>query len=182
MNKTLIAAIAGVAALALVGIGVVVTRTGPSTDADPSVDAGTPPDLAEVDDQRPNVLIILWDTVRADRLSLYGYDLDHHPAAGGLGQRQRRGVRARGVPGDVDRAVPRLDVHRAGPHHPRRRPGPSPPSTTSTTPLAEHFKANGYQTYAFSANPNLSPKRVNPAAGLRSHRPVVGQAVEAQGW
>ncbi|MBX2798641.1 MAG: sulfatase-like hydrolase/transferase, partial [Myxococcales bacterium] len=32
--------------------------------------------------------------------------------------------------------------------------------------LAEHLGANGYQTYAFSANPNLSPKRVNLLQGF----------------
>ena len=31
------------------------------------------------DGQRPNVLIIMWDTVRADRLSAYGYDLSTTP-------------------------------------------------------------------------------------------------------
>ena len=40
--------------------------------ADPPepVPAGKPP---PADDDRPNVLIVVWDTVRADRMSLYGY-------------------------------------------------------------------------------------------------------------
>ena len=32
--------------------------------------------------------------------------------------------------------------------------------------LAEHFKANGYDTYAFSANPNLNTQRVNLLQGF----------------
>jgi arylsulfatase A-like enzyme len=47
----------------------------------PACDRPTPNTETEVatDVQRPNVLIIMWDTVRADRLSAYGYDLSTTP-------------------------------------------------------------------------------------------------------
>jgi len=39
----------------------------------PPVAPPEPEPAAPVDDPRPNVLIVVWDTVRADRMSLYGY-------------------------------------------------------------------------------------------------------------
>ncbi len=42
-------------------------------EVDPAADPEPPPVPADPADQRPNVLFIVWDTVRADHLSLYGY-------------------------------------------------------------------------------------------------------------
>ena len=64
MSKWVWAAV-GVAALLIVGM-VVVGPWQAVTDV--------PPSVAEAQDERPNVLIVLWDTVRADRMSLYGHD------------------------------------------------------------------------------------------------------------
>jgi arylsulfatase A-like enzyme len=147
MNKTTLAAALGLALIAAgaLGVGLVATKA----------------------PKRPNVLIILWDTVRADRMSLYGYELDTTP-------RMAAWAEANGVV--FERAVS-PDMWTV-PSHASLFTG-LPPGThgagfdhrwldNERVTLAEHFAANGWDTYAFSANPNLSPKRVNLLQGFES--------------
>ena len=147
MNKTVLAALGGLAALALVGAGVF-ALSGPSSER-----------------AHPNVLIVLWDTVRADRMSLYGYGLDTTPRMAAWA-REHGMIFERAVsPGmwtvpshaSLFTGLP-PSTHGAGNHHRWL--------DEHNLTLAEHFKANGYQTYAFSANPNLSPKRINLLQGI----------------
>ena len=117
--------------------------------------------------ERPNVLIILWDTVRADRLSLYGYDRPTTP-------RMAAWAQANGVIFEQAISPAMWTV----PSHASLFTG-LPPSTHGAgfehrwldgerTTLAEHFAAFGYDTFAFSANPNLHPKRVNLLQGFET--------------
>jgi arylsulfatase A-like enzyme len=116
---------------------------------------------------RPNVLIVLWDTVRADRMSMYGYSLETTP-------RMAAWAREHGVV--FERAVS-PDMWTV-PSHASLFTG-LPPGTHGAgfdhrwlddhrTTLAELFSAQGWDTYAFSANPNLSPSRVNLLQGFEA--------------
>lgn len=114
--------------------------------------------------KRPNVLIILWDTVRADRLSVYGYDrpttprleefaqeavVYEHAWSPGIWTLAAHSSVFTGLPVESTGADERhlwLDHHH--------------------TTLAEHFSANGYDTFAFAANALLS-KSTNLVQGFR---------------
>jgi len=113
----------------------------------------------------PNVLIVLWDTVRADHLTPYGYD---KPTTPYLGQwAENHGVVFENALSPAMWTVPShasmftglmASSHGAGydwrwlDHH--------------HTTFAEWFQQNGWATYAFSANPNLSTGRVNLLQGF----------------
>ena len=113
----------------------------------------------------PNVLIVLWDTVRADHLTPYGYD---KPTTPKLGQwADKHGVVFENALSPAMWTVPShasmftglmATSHGAGydwrwlDHH--------------HTTVAEWFQKNGWATYAFSANPNLSTGRVNLLQGF----------------
>ncbi len=63
--------------LALVGGGVLsglVACSGSPSEVPDGPAVAPEPAPAPVKDTRPNVLIVVWDTVRADRMSLYGYE------------------------------------------------------------------------------------------------------------
>lgn len=102
----------------------------------------------------PNVLIIVWDTVRADHLSLYGYD---RPTTPKLVKRARSGL-------VFERAI--SPAIWTPPSHASMFTGYSPPhhGVKATykwldghhVTLAEWLGEQGYETYAFSANPYLS--------------------------
>jgi len=116
----------------------------------------------------PNVIVILWDTVRADRLSMYGYELPTTP-------RMAAWAESNGV--IYEQAV--SPAMWTVPSHASLFTGLAPSThgagydhrwlDNHNVTLAEHFGASGYDTYAFSANPNLSPSRVNLLQGFE-HR------------
>lgn len=101
----------------------------------------------------PNVLILVWDTVRADHLSAYGYKLDTTPR---LKELAAEGVR-------YDRAI--SPAMWTLPSHSAMFTG-LPESAHGATAdhkwldarfptMAESFSDYGYDTYLFSANPYL---------------------------
>ena len=156
MNKGLIAAAVGVVALVAVGIGVAVSNNG-STDGPLRPSAGA--------DKQPNVIIILWDTVRADRMSAYGYELPTTP-------RIAKWAEENAIVYENAMSPAMWTV----PSHASMFSG-LPPSghgagfdhrwlDEKNLTVAEHFSANGYDTYAFSANPNLNTERVNLLQGF----------------
>ncbi len=113
----------------------------------------------------PNVLIVLWDTVRADRLSMYGYARPTTPRMAAWAEEY--GVVYENALSPAMWTVPSHasmftglapTTHGAGTDH-RWLDG-------HRTTLAEHFAAHGYHTYAFSSNPNLSKRRVNLVQGF----------------
>ena len=102
----------------------------------------------------PNVLIILWDTVRADRLSVYGYDrpttpklekfaeeavVYEHAWSPGIWTLAAHSAVFTGLPVESTGADERwlwLDH--------------------GHTTMAEHFREHGYDTFSFAANTLLS--------------------------
>lgn len=97
----------------------------------------------------PNVLFVVLDTVRADRLSVYGYERDTTPAL--------RALAARGVAFDEARSTAPWTL----PSHASMFTGrwPHELSITVSLPLdkkqptlAEHFARRGYTTAGFVAN------------------------------
>ncbi len=115
-------------------------------------DDAAPPIVAKA---RPDVLFILWDTVRADRVSAYGHDRPTTPHLERLARGARLYERAQS-PGMW-----------TVPAHGSMFTGLSVPSHGARvgwlwldehhTTLAEHFREHGYATLAWSANPYLSP-------------------------
>ncbi len=119
---------------------------------------------ATVPPSRPNVLIVLWDTVRADHLSLYGHEVSTTPAlkafaeqavvfdnavSPGMWTVPSHGSMFTGLPPSTHGA--NFDWRWLDHHH---------------TTLAEHFRDHGYDTFAFSANPNLSKRGANLLQGF----------------
>ena len=105
--------------------------------------------------KRPNVVILLWDTTRADRLSLYGHPRPTTPRLEALAAQSRVFEHAQS-PGMW--TVPSHASMFTG------LPAPSHGSRVGWLwldqhhlTLAEHFSANGYRTFAWSANPYLAP-------------------------
>jgi arylsulfatase A-like enzyme len=99
----------------------------------------------------PNVLIVVWDTVRADRMSVYGHDLPTTPKLEAFAQDARV----------YDRAL--SPAIWTPPSHASMFTGhpPSKHGVKATykwlderyTTLAEWVGVHGYQSYLFSANP-----------------------------
>lgn len=102
----------------------------------------------------PNVLIVLWDTVRADRLSVYGYDKPTTPRLEALAADATVFERA------ISPGIWTLPSHAA------LFTGLPPESTGADerwmwldeqhTTLAEHFSDHGYATFSFAANALLA--------------------------
>ena len=148
MNKQILAAIVGGVVLVALLATLIVASLRPAVPTAP-----------------PNVLIILWDTVRADRLSMYGYEHDTTPRMAAWAKRYGKVYERASSP-----------AMWTVPSHASMFTGTAPTTHGAgfdhrhlddhNHTLAEHFKANGYQTYAFSANPNLSPRRVNLLQGF----------------
>jgi arylsulfatase A-like enzyme len=146
MNRNVIAAVAGVVLVAVAVAGVVISRQPP---------------------KQPNVLIILWDTTRADRLSMYGYSLETTP-------RMAKWAEKHGV--IFEKAIS-PDMWTV-PSHASLFTGLDPGThgagfdhrwlDAKNVTLAEWFGEHGWDTYAFSANPNLSPSRVNLLQGFEN--------------
>jgi arylsulfatase A-like enzyme len=104
--------------------------------------------------QRPNVLWVIWDTVRADRMSLYGYAKPTTPrleqwAAGARVYEHCTSTAGQTVPSTASMFTGLFPVeHGANPnwsHLDGRFPT-----------IAELFRDDGYRTYLFSANAYLS--------------------------
>lgn len=118
---------------------------------DPAVAPPTGPAPSEV---RPNVLVVVWDTVRADRLGLYGHSRPTTPKLDALAAESRVFERAISpgmwtVPshGSLFTGLP-VASHGANAKWIWL--------DERFVTLAEHLGANGFETWAWSANPYLS--------------------------
>jgi arylsulfatase A-like enzyme len=114
----------------------------------------------------PPILLIVLDTVRADQLSIYGYERDTTPR---LSQWLEKRPRAVLFPLAFSTATWTLPAHASlltgtvptahGAHGGNvRYPGrstPSVPRLEAEVTLAEHLRANGYRTAVISANVQL---------------------------
>ncbi len=108
---------------------------------------------ASVAAPRPNILFVVWDTVRVDRLGLYGYDKPTTPNL----QRFARDATvfencvsagSTTVPSHASMFTGLLPAeHGASNEHPRLDP--------RFVTLAESLRDAGYATYAFTENPHL---------------------------
>ena len=116
--------------------------------------AAAPP--AEAPEGAPNVLVLMWDTARADRMSLYGHDRPTTPRLDAFASEARVYDAAFApsfwtVPSHASlfTGLP-VGVHRTNAH--------STWLQNKYTTLAEQLRGHGWDTWMFSANPNLSHK------------------------
>lgn len=105
---------------------------------------------------RPNVLVLLGDTVRADRMGVYGYEHDTTPHIDAFAKGARVFERASSpapwtLPSHAS-LFTGLDVSAHHTDRPGRRLAPG------ETTMAEAFRAAGYDTYAFTANPWIADR------------------------
>ncbi len=129
------------------------TLRAPTQGAPPSLStASTTASTAAAPADAPNVLMIVWDTVRADRLSLYGHDAPTTPWLDRFSRDATVYERAispsfwtlpshaslfTGLPTTTHRAILRKDPWLDG----------------QLVTLAEHLGAQGWETYAWTSNP-----------------------------
>ncbi|HJR59070.1 MAG TPA: sulfatase-like hydrolase/transferase [Vicinamibacterales bacterium] len=98
--------------------------------------------------ERPNILLITLDTVRADRLGIYGYELAHTP---NLDRLAREGVRFADATSQAPLTAPAHAALMTGLYPGRLgiRNNGSTPIPDETATLAETLKGAGYRTGAF---------------------------------
>lgn len=100
---------------------------------------------------RPDLVLIVVDTLRADHLSLYGYD---RPTTPGLKSIANDGVLFLDTTAQSSWTLPSMASLLSG-----RRVFINALEMPPTVPtLAEMLQASGYETHAFVGNPAISPK------------------------
>ncbi len=102
----------------------------------------------------PNILWVVWDTVRADHLSLYGYERETTPrldawAAGARVFDDVRSVASYTLPSHASMFTGLLPSEHCT-HNDHKR------LDDRYTTLAELLREAGYQTFLFSSNPHVS--------------------------
>jgi arylsulfatase A-like enzyme len=105
---------------------------------------------------RPDVVVIVLDTLRADHLTQYGYSQQTSP---GLAKFAAAATRFDEAYSPAPWTVPSTATIVSGvlpKHHHMRHPGDKLPATIDT--LAERMKGAGWRTAAFSHNINVSHK------------------------
>jgi arylsulfatase A-like enzyme len=105
--------------------------------------------------RRPNLLLVVWDTVRADRIGVYGHALPTTPSLDRWAERGRvydaMSPSCWTIPSHATMFTGLLPTEHALVTHDRVL-DPAQPT------LADRLRAAGYQTYAFSANPHVSAR------------------------
>ena len=104
--------------------------------------------------ERPNILFVVWDTVRRDRIGLYGAERDTTPfldghAKDGLVFDDCRSVAPSTVPSHGSMFTGLFPAEHGANHLNRWLPG-------GNETLAELLQRAGYGTFLFSSNPNIS--------------------------
>ncbi|MFL6194665.1 MAG: sulfatase [Thermoanaerobaculia bacterium] len=119
------------------------------------------------DAHRANVLFILVDTLRADRLSLYGYGRATSPNLEALAREGVVFTQARSPAGCTFPSVNSLLTSRT-PATFLLQPGGTMGIAGPVRPLPEILREHGYATAAVSASPIVrrTPSRVNPTGGF----------------
>jgi arylsulfatase A-like enzyme len=102
----------------------------------------------------PNILWVVWDTVRADRLSLYGYEHETTPrldawAGGARVFDDARSVASYTLPSHASMFTGLLPSEHCT-HNDHKR------LDDRFTTIAELLRDAGYQTFLFSSNPHIS--------------------------
>jgi arylsulfatase A-like enzyme len=130
--------------------------------------AGAPeaaaPAAPRVRPAHPNVLIVLWDTTRADHLTVYGHDKPTTPnlarwAEGAVVFEQAISPAMWTVPSHASLFTGTTSTTHNADYDYRWLDG-------ANVTLAEWLGQQGYDTYAFSANPNLADNRINLLQGV----------------
>jgi len=115
---------------------------------------------------KPNVLWVVWDTVRADRLSVYGYERSTTPfleewAAGARVYEDCQSTASSTVPSHASMFTGLLPTEH-GTFHTQRS------LDEQFVTVAELFSQDGYRTYLFAANPHIQA-RMNFHQGFDVH-------------
>jgi len=118
---------------------------------------------------RPNILFVVWDTVRADRMSLYGHRRETTPAVDAWARQALvfdDAVSAAGytVPSHASMFTGLLPSEHCA-------SGESGALGEEHTTLAEILRDAGYATFLYSENPHLSPHRRLTQGFERSEHP-----------
>lgn len=141
-----------IAHVLLLGMGLWASGCDRAAELPSNDDRPTPHDLAAVSpERRPNVLLVLIDTLRADRVGAYGYDRPTTPALDALAREGVLFEQAYAPASWTYPSVPSLLTATFACEHgvvveDRQLPD-------SLAPLPERFKRIGYATAAFYANP-----------------------------
>jgi arylsulfatase A-like enzyme len=112
---------------------------------------GTPPA------DRPNVLWIVWDTVRSDRLSVYGYDRPTTPFLERWAEDARVFENCLSTAGSTTPSHASMFTGLLPSEHGTYHTSRMLPDRLDT--IAELLGGAGYQTYLFAANPHISEKQ-----------------------
>lgn len=104
--------------------------------------------------QRPNIVWVVWDTARADHLSLYGYDKPTTPFLDQWARDARvfedcTSASSWTVPSHASMFTGLLPAEHGAQHEHEYL-------DEELTTIAELLRASGYQTFAWTANPHLS--------------------------
>lgn len=162
----------GASALGL-GLGFAIMGT-------PALEPSILPQSGSTNGSRPNVVLITLDTVRADHLSVYGYERDTTP---NLARLAKSSVVFESAYSASDLTLPShaslfsgLSPRSHGAHADAEgRPwGHGLPDRVDT--LAEQFSAQGYATYAVAANAAVINPRTGLAQGFRHFDARLGPA------
>ena len=105
-------------------------------------------------DDRPNVLFIVWDTTRADRMSLFGYEKKTTPFLDEWAQGARVFENCTSTGSSTVPAHGAMFTGLLPTEHGANNSFKCLADQHVT--LAEIFRDNGYDTYLFSANPHIS--------------------------
>lgn len=157
---------------ALVAAGVAFRVAGPDGSGSRSASRLVSTVAPAAGETRPNVLLIVWDTVRADRLSLYGHSAPTTPFLEELAERSLV----------FDAAI--SPSYWTLPSHVSIFTG-LPVSSHGTNAkyqwlddrfitIAEWYGEHGYDTYAWSSNPNIN-KGANTVQGFQTFHQAFGQ-------
>lgn len=124
---------------------------------------------------QPNVLLIVLDTVRADRLSLYGYARGTTPFLARLGEQstvftQAISTSSWTLPSHAS-LFTGLSPHQHGAHGDRLR--------TQDATIAEVFAAHGYRTAGFTANTIMTQRRTGLDRGFQHYDDLFSSLIDA---
>jgi arylsulfatase A-like enzyme len=149
----------GIAGLAVVAAGLVALSAGRQGLAERTGLAGLPP----APPNAPNVLLIVLDTVRADHLSLYGYDRETTP---NLARLARKGVRFDRARSPAPWTLPSHASMFTGRWPHELSAGLAGPLDGRHPTLAEAMRDRGYATAGFVANTTYCSAETGLARGF----------------
>jgi arylsulfatase A-like enzyme len=124
---------------------------------------------------RPNVLLIVLDTVRADRMSLHGYARPTTPFLAKLGEQSAVFTQA------VSTSSWTLPAHASlfTGLHPNQHGATEDRLDARSATLAETFAAHGYRTAGFTANTIMTQRRTGLDRGFQHYEDLFANLADA---